>query len=224
MIFSQQKPLEEIVRSLEGEKNIFILGCGGCAESSGTGGKPQVLEMRGELEKAGKKVTGYSVVDFLCQKALVQSRLRGKAKEVKEADSLLVMTCGVGVQAVAAVVDKVTHPACNTIPLGGMRGEWKGSERCKECGDCVLDLTGGICPLTACSKYLLNGACGGTTKEGKCEVDQEMECGWRLIYERLEKLGQLEKLRQIYEPKDHSKMMPPKGLRLTERWALEQGK
>jgi hypothetical protein len=51
-----------------------------------------------------------------------------------------------------------------------------------------------------------------------------MECGWRLIYERLEKLGQMEKLRQIYEPKDHSKMMPPKGLRLTERWALEQGK
>ncbi|MDH4265676.1 MAG: methylenetetrahydrofolate reductase C-terminal domain-containing protein [Deltaproteobacteria bacterium] len=224
MLLSQQKPLEEILSFLEGEKNIFILGCNGCAEASGTGGKPQVLEMKEALEKAGKKVTGFSVVDFLCEKALVQSRLRGKVKEVKAADSILAMTCGVGVQAVAAVSNKVTHPACNTLPLGGMRGEWRGSERCRECGDCVLDLTGGICPLTTCSKSLLNGACGGTTKEGKCEVDQEMECGWRLIYEKLEKLGQLEKLRQIYEPKDHSKMMPPKGLRLSERWALEQGK
>jgi len=224
MLLSQQKPLEEILKSLDGEKNIFILGCNGCAEASGTGGKAQVLEMKGELEKTGKRVTGFTVVDFLCQKALVQSRLRGKAKEVKEADSILAMTCGVGIQAVAAVSNKVTHPACNTIPLGGMRGEWRGSERCRECGDCILDATGGICPLTACSKYLLNGACGGTTKEGKCEVDPEMECGWRLIYERLEKLGQMERLRQIHEPKDHSKMMPPKGLRLTERWALEQGK
>lgn len=224
MLLSQQKPLEEILKSLDGEKNIFILGCNGCAEASGTGGKPQVLEMKGALEKAGKKITGFSVVDFLCQKALVQSRLRGKVKEVAAADSILAMTCGVGVQAVAAVSDKVTHPACNTISLGGFRGEWQGSERCQECGDCFLDYTGGICPLTACSKHLLNGACGGTTKEGKCEVDSEMECGWRLIYERLEKLGKLEKLLQIYEPKDNSKMMPPKGLRLTERWALEQGK
>ncbi len=223
MLLSQQKPLEEILQSMEGEKNIFILGCNGCAEASGTGGKPQVLEMKTALEKAGKKITGFSIVDFLCQKALVQSRLRGKAKEVAAANSLLAMTCGVGVQAVAAASSKKTHPACNTLSLGGMRGEWQGSERCAECGDCVLDRTGGICPMTACSKFLLNGACGGTTKEGKCEVDPEMDCGWLKIYERLEKLGQLDKLRQIHEPKDHSKMLPPKGLRGTSRWALEQG-
>jgi len=223
MLLSQQKPLEEILQTMEGEKNIFILGCNGCAEASGTGGKPQVLEMKTALEKAGKKITGFSIVDFLCQKALVQSRLRGKAKEVAAANSLLAMTCGVGVQVVAVASSKKTHPACNTLPLGGMRGEWQGAERCAECGDCVLDRTGGICPLTACSKFLLNGACGGTTKEGKCEVDPEMDCGWLKIYERLEKLGQLDKLRQIHEPKDHSKMLPPKGLRGTSRWALEQG-
>jgi hypothetical protein len=223
MLLSQQKPLEEILQTMEGEKNIFILGCNGCAEASGTGGKPQVLEMKTALEKAGKKITGFSIVDFLCQKALVQSRLRGKAKEVAAANSLLAMTCGVGVQVVAAASSKKTHPACNTLSLGGMRGEWQGAERCAECGDCVLDRTGGICPMTACSKFLLNGACGGTTKEGKCEVDPEMDCGWLKIYERLEKLGQLDNLRQIHEPKDHSKMLPPKGLRGTSRWALEQG-
>src|SRR3989304_9203033 len=99
MLLSQQKPLEEILKTLEGDKNVFILGCNGCAEASGTGGRPQVLEMRKELEKAGKKVTGFAVVDFLCEKALIQSRLRGKTKEVKDADSILAMTCGGGVQA-----------------------------------------------------------------------------------------------------------------------------
>ena len=224
MLLSQQKPLEEILRSLEGEEKIFILGCSGCAEASGTGGKPQVLEMKEKLQKAGKRVTGYSVVDFLCQKALIQSRLRAKAREVQAADSILVMTCGVGVQAVAAISPKLTHPACNTVSLGGSRGEWQGAERCAECGDCVLDATGGICPLTACSKFLLNGPCGGTTKEGKCEVDSEMDCGWRLIYERLEKLGKLDRLRKLREPKDHSKALPPKGLRLSARWALDRVK
>jgi ferredoxin len=223
MLLSQQKPIEEILKSLEGEKKVFVLGCKGCAEASGTGGTPQVLEMKATLEKNGKIVTGYSVVDFLCQKALVQSRLRGKAKEVKAADSLLVLTCGVGVQAVATVNAKVTHPACNTISLGGIRGEWQGAERCRECGDCVLDSTGGICPLTSCSKSLLNGACGGTTQEGKCEVDAEMDCGWLLIYQRLEKLGRLDKLLTIHEGKDHSKEMPPKGLRHSVHWALEKG-
>jgi hypothetical protein len=85
-----------------------------------------------------------------------------------------------------------------------------------------LDFTGGICPLTACSKSLLNGACGGTTQEGKCEVDAEMDCGWLLIYQRLEKLGRLDKLQQIHEAKDHSKEIPPKGLRHSARWALEE--
>lgn len=224
MFLAQQKPLEEILKSLDGEKNIFILGCNGCAEASGTGGKPQVLEMKGALEKAGKEITGFSVVGFLCQKTLVQSSLQGKAQEVAAADSILAMSCGVGVQTAAAVSDKITHPACNTISLGKICGEWNVFERCRACGDCVLDLTGGICPLTACPKFLLNGTCGGTTKEGKCEVDPEISCGWLLIYERLKKLGQLEKLQQIYEPEDHSKMLPPKGLLISARWPVERGK
>lgn len=221
MLRSEQKPFEEILGYLEGEKRVFILGCGGCAQSSQTGGLPQILEMKERLEKAGKTVAGYSLIDFLCQKALVASRLRPLEDTVMEADSLLVLTCGVGVQSVGAMVKKPVHPGCNTINLGGSRGEWQGSERCMECGDCLLDYTGGICPLTACSKGLRNGACGGASN-GKCEVSPEKPCGWELIYARLRDVGRLDQLKKFIPPKAWNKMRPRPEILSTSLWALEQ--
>ena len=221
MILSQQKPFEEILGYLSGENSVFVLGCNGCAQSSGSGGPVQVAEMKSRLEEAGKKVTGTKVIDFLCDKALVKSGLRGKVEEVAAADSILVMTCGIGVQAVAASVNRVCHPACNTINLGGSRGEWKGRERCFECGDCVLEYTCGICPLTACTKSLLNGACGGASN-GMCEVSPDRPCGWELIYQQAKSKNQLDKLRQFIAAKDCKKMMIAPELLDKSVYALEQ--
>ncbi len=221
MIVSQQKPLEEILGYLDGEDRIFILGCNGCAEASGSGGPAQVAEMQSILEENGKNVIGSMVIDFLCQKALVKSRLRPRTEQVGAADSILIMTCGLGVQAVAASVNKICHPACDTVNIGGSRGEWKGKERCLECGECLLEYTGGICPLTACTKGLINGACGGASN-GKCELDPERDCGWELIYERLKQKNQLDKLKILIPPKDYSKMMPSPKMMSTSLWALEQ--
>lgn len=221
MIVSQQKPVEEILGYLDGEDRIFILGCNGCAEASGSGGPDQVAEMQSILEENGKKVIGSMVIDFLCQKALVKSRLRPRTEQVEAADSMLIMTCGLGVQAVAASVNKICHPACDTVNMGGSRGEWKGKERCLECGECLLEYTGGICPLTACTKGLINGACGGASN-GKCELDPERDCGWELIYERLKQKNQLDKLKKFIPPKDYSKMMPSPKMMSTSLWALEQ--
>jgi hypothetical protein len=144
-----------------------------------------------------------------------------KIEPLKAADSILVMTCGVGVQAVAASVNKLCHPGCDTINLGGSRGEWPGSERCRECGECVLESTGGICPLTACTKGLLSGQCGGANK-GKCEVNPERDCGWELIYQRLKSLNQLDKLRKLAPPKDYGKMLPSVEVMATSKWAVER--
>jgi hypothetical protein len=221
MILSKQKSWEEILGYLNGESNVFLLGCNGCAQASGTGGPEQVKEMKEKLEEAGKKVTGSDVIDFLCEKALIKSKLRNKISQIKAADSILVMTCGVGVQATAASVKKICHPACDTVNLGGSRGEWMGSERCMECGECLLEYTGGICPLTACTKGLINGQCGGASN-GKCELNPEKDCGWELIYNRLKDLGQLDKLRRFIAPKDYNKMMPDVNTMSTSRWALEQ--
>lgn len=221
MIVSAQKSWEEILGYLEGEDNIFLLGCNGCAEASGSGGPAEVAEMQQKLEEAGKKVTGAMAIDFLCQRALVKSRLRPRIEQVVAADSILVMTCGIGVQAVAASVNKACHPACNTINMGGSRGTWTGDDRCLECGDCLLEYTGGICPLTACTKSLINGACGGAA-EGKCELDPDKDCGWELIYERLKRTNQLDKLRRFIPPKSWDKMMPSPKMRSSALWALEK--
>jgi len=222
MLVSEQKPLEEILHSLEGESTIFLLGCRGCAEASHTGGEKEVLTMKADLEDVGKNISGWTTLDFLCQKALVKTGLQPFREQIISGDSLLVMCCGVGTQAVAAAVDKVVHPACNTLSMGGAQGEWRGSERCAECGECLLDYTGGICPLTACTKSLINGPCGGA-RNGKCEHQPDVrDCGWQLIYERLKKLNRLDKLREIHTPKDFAKAEPPKALRTTTFWALEQ--
>jgi hypothetical protein len=220
MIVSKQKPWPELEGYIAGDNAVFILGCNGCAQSSGTGGAVQVAKMKEQIEAAGKKVTGTSVVDFLCQQTLVASRLRPRAEQLEASDSLLVMTCGIGVQTVAAVAGKVCHPACDTVYMGGARGEWPAGERCQECGECVLEYTGGICPLSACSKALLSGACGGASK-GKCELDKEKPCGWETIYLRLKSLGQLEKLGSFVPPKDHNKRMAYARDIKTPFWNLE---
>ena len=221
MIRSEQKPFEEILGYLEGEDRVFVLGCDGCANASQTGGWPQVLAMKELLEEAGKEVTGYTVIDFLCQKALVASRLRPLEEKVMAADGVLVLSCGIGIQAAAAIIKKPVHPGCNTISLGWSRGEWQGEERCMECGDCLLDYTGGICPLTACTKGLLNGPCGGASN-GKCELAKEKECGWEKIYQRLKELGKLDRLKRFIPPKDYNKMRPRPEILSTSLWALEQ--
>ena len=221
MIVSAPKPWEEISGYLDGENNIFILGCNGCAEASGTGGPAQVAEMQQKLAEAGKKVAGAMVIDFLCQKALVKSRMRPRIGQVEAADSVLVMTCGLGIQTVAAVVNKVCHPACDTVNMGGSRGEWRGDERCLECGECLLEYTGGICPLTACTKSLTNGACGGASK-GKCELDPVRDCGWELIYERLKSKNQLDQMKKFIPPKKWDKMMPDPRMMSEAIWALEK--
>jgi ferredoxin len=222
MIISELKPFSEILRYLEGEHKIFLVGCKGCAEVCHTGDEAQVLDMMNKLKEEGKDITGYVVVDFLCDKALIKTRLFSYEDQIDAADSILVMTCGIGVQATAAVVNKLTHPATNTISTGGARGEWRGSERCQECGECMLDYTGGICPLTACSKGLISGQCGGA-KDGRCEVESDVRpCGWHLIFERLKMLGRLDKMRLMPPPKDYGKMQPPKRLRSTIIWALEE--
>lgn len=201
MLYSEQKPFEEILSYLEGENVTFIVGCRGCAEGCESGGEEQVKEMKRKLEEAGKRVSGYTMIDMVCDEHLTRLKLKACEKAIAEADSILVMACGAGVQTVASIVDKMVHPGCNTISSGGGHAEWKEAERCLECGDCVLEYTGGICPIARCSKQLLNGPCGGS-QGGRCEVSPDIPCAWQLIIERLTKLGKLEKLEEIRPPKN----------------------
>jgi hypothetical protein len=200
---------------------VFIVACGGCPVGCNSGGEERVQELAEALSENGIETTGSDTIDFLCNKALVGTRLGYHVPELKAAKAILVVSCGVGVQATAKMIDLPVTPANNTLFSQGMQGLWPSEERCAGCGDCVLHLTGGICPITMCSKSLLNGMCGGQV-DGKCEVESDRDCGWYLIYNRLKDLGKLDNLKKLPALRDHRKMDVPGSERNTTRWALEK--
>ena len=197
---TEQKPLEEIMQSLDQCKKVYLIGCGSCATMLHTGGKSEVLAMKDQLEANGKKVTGWMVIPTACD-TLTRDALGEAVEVINEADCLLVMSCAFGVQAVSLYSDKAVYPALNTLFVGREESPGYFTEICAQCGNCVLAQTAGICPLVRCAKSLLNGPCGGSV-EGKCEIDPDIPCAWQLIIDRLAALGQLDRLEEIASPRD----------------------
>ena len=190
MLITELKAKETIEALATGK--VFIINCHGCKEVHFP--MKEAEEVQAELKAAGK-VTGIYTTDYICNPENTQLRLDLHKAEIDAADAVLVFSCGVGVQTVAEYLNpKKVYACCDTYPLPGFQGVTPLEHDCKQCGECYLNITGGICPLTACSKGLVNGQCGGA-KVGKCEVDPSMECGWERIYQRLAKLGRLDVLK-----------------------------
>ena len=87
---------------------------------------------------------------------------------------------------------------------------------CRMCGNCILQETAFVCPMT-CPKGLRNGLCGGATPES-CEVDPDRPCTWYLIYERAEKLGREDKLLEINAPLDGDRVGRETWLDVVRTW------
>ncbi len=213
MIITEQKPIQGIVDSLREYSRIFIIGCGECATACKTGGEAEVLKIKKELESAGKVVTGSCVPSAPCIAAKMKTELSKNIKFLKEAEAVLVLACGLGVQSFKDNdrLGLAVFPALNTLFGAVMDSKGNFFEKCSMCGECVLDITGGICPVTLCAKGLLNGPCGGMDK-GKCEVDRDQDCAWVLIYKELEKNNKLASLKEIRAPKDFKKSGKPHKL------------
>jgi hypothetical protein len=211
MIVAERKPLEQIEHMLEGFQRILIAGCGTCVAVSMAGGEKEVEELAAQLRMKGKLENKQRTIDEItvtrqCDKEYLEQL----AKYVDQYDVILSTACGAGVQFLAERYDeKIVLPALNTLFIGVAEGAGVWTQRCMACEDCLLDQTGGICPMTICAKNLLNGPCGGTD-HGKCEVDGEKDCAWTLIYNKLKKLGRLDYLKKIQPPKDYSVMTKPR--------------
>lgn len=191
---------KEALPALEGKK-LFIICCRGCAEVGFPEADVKALEK--ELAESCD-ITGIMNLDYICNCGNIIFNEAGREAEIEAADAVLVFSCGVGVQTVARYfTDKNIYAACDTFRLPGNQGVTPLEVDCRRCGECWLNLTGGICPITACSKSLLNGPCGGT-KNGKCEVNPEMECGWEKIYRRLEEQGRLDVLKFPTKLRDYN--------------------
>ncbi len=211
---TEQKPLEEVMQHLDKCRGVYLIGCGTCATMLHTGGKSEVLAMKDKLEADGKEVTGWMVIPTACDE-LTRDALKENNKDVEAADCILVMTCAFGVQTVSRWTDKPVYPALNTLFIGKEDTPGLFSEVCSQCGECVLAWTGGICPVTSCTKGLLNGPCGGTNK-GKCEVDPEKDCAWTLIYNRLKEQDRLDLFEKEQPPRNFQAVIRPGKLTINE--------
>ena len=198
---TKQKSEEEIDRLLSGLGRVFIAGCGTCATLTQTGGAPEVKAMKERISGQGKMVTGTVILPVACDN-LTGEALKEYGPQIDQADVLLIMTCAFGVQTIAAQLKKMVVPALDTLFMGKERGIGQFEEICSQCGTCILGETGGICPVTSCHKGLVNGPCGGTNN-GKCEIDNEKDCAWTLIYDRLQELDQLDLMRTLQKPRNH---------------------
>ncbi|TBV81835.1 MAG: hypothetical protein EYX74_03585 [Desulfobulbaceae bacterium] len=203
MIIAERKPVNEIVEMVRDATRILVLGCRGCVSVCSAGGEREVELLcsliRLGKQKAGQKseLTGATLVRQ-CDKEYVDEIDQWQGKY----DVIVSMACGVGVNFIANLrpLDKV-YPAVNTTFFGGSAGQGVWSEQCAGCGDCVLHLTGGLCPVARCAKSLMNGPCGGSVG-GRCEIHSEVLCIWQAIHDRLSRFACQEDLARIAPIRD----------------------
>ena len=204
MLITELKEKETILPQISCK--VFILNCYGCKEVYFPETQAQALQR--ELVDRGD-VTGIATTCHLCSPEAMKLCLSKYLPQIGAADTVLVFACGIGVQMAADHLDsKKICAACDTYALPGIQGVTPLEYDCERCGVCYLNLTGGICPIAACAKGLINGQCGGA-KNGMCEVDSGMACGWELIYRRLKQTGRLDVLKgavhvRSYEEDDAS--------------------
>lgn len=213
MIITRPREWERVIANLDGvqAKRVFIMGCGQCATIAGTGGENEIRNAIVRLKESGREVTGWAVGEVACHSGGTRLETRRHSGGIGEADAVLVLSCGAGVQTVADATSKPVFPGLESAFLGNVVRHGVFEERCQMCGECVLDLTAGICPVTTCPKGLLNGPCGGMW-DGMCEVVTDRECTHVLIRRRL-----VEQDRSGFgalAPKDHSKKLKPGSVNL----------
>ena len=203
MIVAQQKDFDEIKEMIRGYKRLLVLGCQTCVAVCFAGGKHEV-EVLASMIRIDRKMAEQDVE--ITEDTIVRQCdfefIDPIKDQVADSDAVLSLACGVGVQTLAErFPDKVILPGLNTGFMGMTEKMGVWSERCAGCGNCILDKTGGLCPIARCSKGLLNGPCGGSV-DGKCEISPDVDCVWQLIIDRLKKLNRLESLEEILPVKD----------------------
>lgn len=198
------KRKEELDAVLAGKDDLLVVACNKCFKELDSFDEPECGLFEEIAKEQGKNIVGFAKVDFLCNEPITSEAFQGLLPE--ETKNVFVISCGLGIQTIAGMAEIPVYAASDTIAVDGHHGMALTNTLCEACGQCYLNLTGGICPVVDCSKGLLNGQCGGA-KNGKCEVNKDMDCGWQLIYEKMDKLGRLEELlNQPVELRDYSKV------------------
>ncbi len=203
MITAVRKPMEEIKEFIRPYGRILLVGCNECVTVCAAGGRKEVGILSSALQmtfmQEGKIL---DVKEMTLERQCDPEYIEELANAIGQTDAVLSMACGCGVQEIARrYKEKPVYPALNTRFMGASERQGVWAERCQGCGDCVLGRTAGICPMARCSKRLLNGPCGGSTR-GKCEINAEVDCAWQLIWDRLKALGLEKNYEEISPARD----------------------
>ena len=198
------KDTEELSAVLANADDLFVLACKKCFKAFETFDEPDGAAFVQCAEGIGKNVTGVKYIDFLCNEPQTLRKLEDEIPEGTKA--IAVVSCGLGIQTIAEQFDLPVIAATNSLNYRGHHGMALTNKACDACAQCYLNMTGGICPIVDCAKSLTNGQCGGA-KNGKCEVDNDRDCAWQKIYERLEKQGRLDEFTaEPVQVRDYSKV------------------
>mgnify|MGYP000863712416 CR=1 FL=1 len=206
MILTKPKNWTEIQAAIKewNLRKVVVVGCGSCSAQCGTGGTEGVKKIVENLEKEKVQILGSIVIEEPCDGRLVKNELRQINEEVDQADGFIVASCGSGAQTIFETTEKPVIVTTDTVMISQTERIGLYHEKCKACGKCLLNETGGICPITACAKSLLNGPCGGVI-DGQCEVGNYTHpCGWIAIYNRLKHLNRLDLFKKNRQPRDWS--------------------
>jgi ferredoxin len=206
MIVAEQKPIEQLMAMIEPYEKVLVAGCATCVTVCSTGGEKEVGILASALRLAcaargWNKTFGEVTLTRQCDPEFIEPIKDLAAQH----NAVVSLACGVGINFMAERLPVMpVFPGVNTAFIGANPelGVWE--ERCALCGECILDKTGGICPIARCAKTILNGPCGGSNK-GKCEISPDTPCGWQLIVDRMKALGMLDKLTEVIPPKNWSK-------------------
>ena len=112
MIITKPKQEEAIDEMIKPYSKLFVVGCGTCSTKCMSGGEEQVKEM---VEKLGDRAIGSQIVEEPCDARLDKRDLKEYKDKINEADAILVMSCGIGVQAIGDYTDKIVLPASHAI-------------------------------------------------------------------------------------------------------------
>ena len=190
MITAERKPLEELIEYIKPFKRILLLGCNECVTVCAAGGRKEVGLLASGLQMAMlKNGINIEIRQHTLERQCDPEYVEELVPMIDSADAVMSMACGCGVQQIAMrFKDKPVFPAVNTKFMGASERQGVWAERCQGCGNCLLGMTGGICPIARCAKQLMNGPCGGSTG-GNCEISEDVDCAWQLIWDRLKALG-----------------------------------
>lgn len=203
MIIAEQKDLGRIIEMLDRHRSILVAGCRSCVAVCQAGGEKEVAAVA-EALRLHAAATGkdWTVEEATLERQCEKEWVAEAAPLIEGKDAVLSLACGVGAQVVQQMYPGTrVLPGLDTTSMGAPEEQGIYLERCGGCGDCVLHLTGGVCPVARCAKSLMNGPCGGS-QNGRCEVDPDTPCAWDQIYHSLQRLGRLELLEVNIPPKN----------------------